>query len=246
MDYEENNDQLAEEGVSEEPESYQIGEESYTSDQIGEWQKVYNDQTAWNQKNTQAAQELSDERNQLGKVRELNEMLEKNPDLYDKVQGVFDGYNQPQQNQPNQPEQPQIPKEFVDKMRALEQRADQSDEANAMAKLDKDMGDVQTKYPQFFEGNEDFKYELADFALKNNILNVEHALRAMKFDDLQTQKLNEGQQMGTNAQNRQKQVQTPGGSKAKSGSGYNPRDKNGNNKGWDSLEEAMMNDPSIT
>jgi hypothetical protein len=225
-----------------EPESYQVGDNSYTADQITEAFESHNNMQSWNQKNTQESQRLSEERAQLSKMKELNEMLETNPDLYDKVQEAFDNhFTQQQQPQPGQAQPAQVSPEILNAIRDNKQQMQSMQEQLANTQLEKDFTALEAKFPEAFQ-EEGYKQKLAKFAIDNNILNIEHAHKAMNYDSYATQKLNEGEQMAKEGFRKKRQIATPGGSKSKSDSGYSIKKKDGSTKSWDEIEADMVAD----
>jgi hypothetical protein len=178
----------------------------------------------------------------MTKVKQLNDMLEQNPDLENKVMEVFNTYQQ----QPQQPQQPAVDPKFMNELSMTKKELNSIKEEMAFNQLKSDMNDIKNRHADLFNGNENLEQELAKFAVENKIYNLDLALKAMNYDNIATQKLNEGQQIASTAANRKNQVAGVGGSKGKTGKGdYKTRDKDGNPKSYDQMQAEIMANPEF-
>jgi hypothetical protein len=210
------------------PATFELDGVSYTSEQIQEAFKSHQDKDNWSKTNTQEAQRLADERGKLEKVREIETYLNDNPEAYEKLQGVMnESYQQQQQPQEGQPN-PQIQKE-------LSSQKEELADFKAQIELRNELHDLKTNHKKEFEEKPELEREIVQFAYDNGIDNLEHAYKVMMYNQTQEKALEEGQEMGAQAQQKSKDLAMPNGAKAA------PTKYKG--KSDQDLVNALMDDP---
>ena len=195
--------------------SYQVGDNEYSQEQIEEaFQKSadFDNNENWKTENTRKSQEIADSRKELEKVQQLETMLRDHPDLYGQVESVFSDYQNKQEAT-----QPQISPEVQE----VRQIRDDIATEKELIQLKQDLGSLQSRseYKEFFEADPELDRKVVKHALDNDIPNINAAFKDLMFDQIMTRTYTKGQQKKEESKQKARNLSTPSGSKSSGGKG---------------------------
>ena len=158
---------------------------------------------------SQEMEKLKGQRQQLdaeyAQYRQFDDLLKSNPALAQQITQIVQENNQPGAQQP---QQGQAPPEVMNRINNLEQFSKQQVQREQDMVLDNEIQQIKQKHPNI--NWQEFERPLLQFAHDNGIGNLEHAFRAMTYDNVHTNARAEAlktQQQNRVAANRQGIVQ---------------------------------------
>jgi len=178
------------------------------------------------QRLNQEKQQMQEQQQRLAQYQQFDQYLKQNPHV---AQAMLQAAQQNVQ-QPGGQQQPSVPPQIMQKMQTLEQTVQQQQEWYQDQQLDSEIKQLRSKYPNVDwdtdKGGGNLEKNLLQFALDNNLSNLDHAYRVMMFDRTQTDtKANALKQQMQQRQQQHQQGIVQGGGQAPAQSpqsGYKP------------------------
>lgn len=163
-----------------EDDGLRFGEEKLPFDEAKRVFTDFRNDREWKAKNTQEAQRIAAEREQITKARQLEDFLNANPDKYAQVEAILRGQqaNQGHQTEPWRGEIERLKYEMQVK--------------EDMASVKSEMEALKSAHKEAFEKDKDLEMRVVKHALDNGIRSLRAAYRDMTYDDVQKARLEEG------------------------------------------------------
>ena len=219
----------ATEQVAEEIQKVKFGEVEVPLTEAQKAWESYRNDTSWRAKNTQEAQRIARDREQLQKAAALEKYLSENPDKYEKVKAIF-----------AEQAKPGVPPE----MSELQERLRQIEVENAEVKLQTTMADLERKHKDMFDSDPELKEKIIRFALDNGRKDLDNVFKIVTYDSLMERGIKQGLEKAQAARKKSTELgnAAPGGSPM----AKNIREKL-KGKSFDSPEmiEALLSHPAM-
>lgn len=214
------------------PETVRVGENEgipvdVSRDELRKHYEAYSNDESWKAKNTQVAQELARERDELKQTQQLERFLNTNPEKLADIEKIIQGSSQSN-----------VAPEIKQQLSEMQQIAFEAKKQNALNRVDRDLDYLTKKHEWFFKDNPRQKQgELVKYAMEHNDDNLARAFRDMTYDQQKEMGLKEGAENARKGLRSNRDLGLPKGS-AGSTKGFDPKTATN-----DQIEAAILNDP---
>jgi hypothetical protein len=188
------------------PQKYRIGEEEYDEKTLREALEDRKNKSQWQKSYSERDMTLAEERKAVQKARQVEDFLNKYPDAYQEIEGIFKKRTGVVETQAD-PRYSQLEQ----KLSGIEEKFAVKE---ATAEIDSELKGLREKYPEDFKNNPNLENEVVKFAVDNGIMNIKVAYKAFMFEPIQARAKDEGMVAGKKAAANSRGLAAPSGSRA--------------------------------
>lgn len=162
---------------------FRRGDKEYSREDVEKHIAAYENDQAWQAKNTKWSMELSEREKRLEKVQQLNELLTQHPEMLEEVKSMV-----------AKGKGGSLPPELAEQMGRMSELEKKLSTHDASIQLKEDLADVKSKYKEYFDAMPDLEKAIISHAMEKDIMDLKLAARDYLFDKVGEMKLREGQQ----------------------------------------------------